>query len=89
MPTRARENHQIPIDNPQRGLVNSNYNYPSLEVGKEDFEVVRQLKLQHKALFKLLKKQLKKIVSSQSDVEEDDTADSSTKQPPSCTNKQL
>ena len=77
----------MPIDSHQRGLVDSNYNDPSLEVGKQDSEVVRQLKLQNKALFKLLKKQLKKAASSYNDDEEDDIAASSTKPPPLRTNQ--
>ena len=87
MPTLAGDDHQIPIDHQKKGFVDSNYNNPSLDVGEEDSEVVQQLKLQNKALFELLKNQLKKTTSSQSNDEEDDTAASSTKPPPSRTNK--
>ena len=64
-------------------MVDSNYNDPSLEVGKHDSEMIRQLKMQNKALFELLKNQLKTAASSQTNGEEDDTAASSTKLPTS------
>ena len=54
-----KDNGQTQAASQPKGLVDSNYNDPSLEVGEHDYEVVRQLKLQNKALFQLLKNQLK------------------------------
>ena len=81
--TLVRDNNQILATSQQKGLVDNNYNDPSLEAGEHDSEVVRQLEIQNKTLFELLKNQLKTAASSQSNGEEDDTAASSTKPPPS------
>ena len=62
--TLAGDNNQILANGQQKGLVDINYNGPSLEVGEHNSKVVRQLKLQNKALFELLKKQLKAVASS-------------------------
>ena len=78
----VKDNDQNLATGQQKGLVDSNYNDPSLEVGEHDFEVVRQLKMQNKALFELLKNHLKTSASSQSNGEEDDTTTSSKKPPP-------
>ena len=53
--TLKRDNDQNLATGQHKGLVDSNYNDPSLEVGEHDSEVVRQLKVQNKALFELLK----------------------------------
>ena len=81
--TREGDNDQNLPTGQQKGLVDSNYDDPSLEVGEHDSEVVRQLKMQNKALFELLKNQLKAAASSRTNGEEDDTTASSTKLPPS------
>ena len=75
------DNGQTQATGQPKGLVDSNYDDPSLEVGEHDSETVRQLKLQNKALFQLLKNQLKTAASSRTNDEEDDTAASSTKLP--------
>ena len=62
--TLVRDNNQALAIGQQKGLVDSNYNDPSLELGEHGSEVVRQLKLQNKALFELLKNQLKTAASS-------------------------
>ena len=76
-----KDNGQTQPAGQPKGPVDSNYDDPSLEVGEHDSEVVRQLKLQNKALFQLLKNQLKTAASSRTNDEEDDTAASSMKLP--------
>ena len=50
MQTLAGDDSQMPVDGQQRGLVDSNYNDPSLEIGEHNTEMVRQLKLQNEIL---------------------------------------